>query len=244
MHIGTCGWAYLREKEFEQLIKKPYASKLQAHAQLFSVVEVNSTFYRIPKVTTVQKWWQEASGINKQFQFTVKAYQGITHLGPFGKAARSQFHQIQEVSEELRASLILFQTPSSFRLTLANVKKIKAFFSEVERGKFVVVWEPRGAWLDNPQMITDVCEECDLIHCVDPFRHQSLSFGKTKIAYFRLHGFGKPSMYHYNFSAKELNELCSAVDSLPHTLQAAYVFFNNVYCYHNAVSFSKLVRGR
>jgi len=240
IYIGCCGWSYLRPKEFQTVLTKSYSSVLQAYAQLYGVVEVNSTFYRIPKLSTAQKWRQEASAINRSFQFTVKAYQGITHIDRFGKKSRVQFESVKEVAAALNASVVLFQSPASFHPTGVNMKRMKAFFSDVERGGFILAWESRGKWLDNPHALAEVCEECDLIHCVDPFRNQALSFSKSNIAYCRLHGFGKPSMYRYNFSEGELRDLRSLVQSMSQARRAIYVFFNNEFCYQNAISFSKL----
>jgi len=83
VHIGCCGWSYLEEREFAAQIKRKYSTKLQAYAQLFDAVEINSTFYRLPRVSTAQKWRDEAGAVNSKFEFTVKAYQGITHIHRF-----------------------------------------------------------------------------------------------------------------------------------------------------------------
>ncbi|HIC91498.1 MAG TPA: DUF72 domain-containing protein, partial [Syntrophaceae bacterium] len=44
--------------------------------QQFKVVEIQQTFYQIPRVSTVQKWREEAP---PDFEFTLKAWQLITH---------------------------------------------------------------------------------------------------------------------------------------------------------------------
>ncbi len=84
--VGCCGWGYLREKEFSKFLKQKYTSKLQAYAQLFRSVEVNSTFYRIPKLATAEKWRKEADEVNPKFEFTAKASQIITHIDRFGSS--------------------------------------------------------------------------------------------------------------------------------------------------------------
>jgi uncharacterized protein YecE (DUF72 family) len=221
-----------------------YASTLEAYAQLYDTVEVNSTFYRIPRITTAQKWCREASSACERFHFTVKAYQGITHRDRFGEHSRAYFEGVREVAEALSASVILFQSPASFQPTADNIRKLKSFFLGVERGRFAFAWEPRGAWLENPPALLDACEECDLIHCVDPFRHQPLSAGSASVAYFRLHGFGTPSMYRYDFSVAELGELRSMVRLLSESVRKVYIFFNNVACYQNALSFIALMNAR
>jgi uncharacterized protein YecE (DUF72 family) len=116
------------------------------------------------------------------------------------------------------------------------------FFSNLERGNHAFAWEPRGKWTASKQAIADVCELCDLIHCVDPLRDHPVHFGRSRIAYFRLHGFGKPSMYHYTFSAGEMKDICALVHSLPDTLSRTYVFFNNVTCYGDALKFAGLMQ--
>jgi uncharacterized protein YecE (DUF72 family) len=82
--VGCCGWGYLREEDFSAQILRKFRSKLQAYVQLFRSVEVNSTFYRIPKLETAEKWRSEADEMNKQFEFSVKASKIITHIDRFG----------------------------------------------------------------------------------------------------------------------------------------------------------------
>jgi uncharacterized protein YecE (DUF72 family) len=229
------------EREFSGRIKHKYSSKLQGYVQLFNAVEINSTFYRIPQLSTVQKWRREADALNLKFEFTVKAYQGITHLHRFSAESVPLFNQVKEICLALRASVLLFQSPASFRPTDVYVKAMRSFFEEVERDDLVLVWEPRGKWYDDPSLIAEICDECGLVHCVDPFRNDALAFGEAKIGYFRLHGFGRPSMYHYDFSEEELHRLHSTLRSLRESLRHIYVFFNNVSCYRNGLEFMELL---
>jgi uncharacterized protein YecE (DUF72 family) len=242
LHIGCCGWSYLNERDFDALYTKPHTSKLQAYAELFSVVEINSTFYRLPRLSTAEKWRKEADAINPAFEFTVKAYQGITHLRRFrGKESLGYFEQLHEICAALRTRVVLFQTPASFKPTEANIGAMRAFFEKVERGKLICVWEPRGAWYEEPPRIAEVCKVCNLVHCVDPFRNDPVL--ARRIAYFRLHGFGKPSMYRYTFSTAELRKLSAQIATLPGAVREAYVFFNNVDCYRNGREFAEIAGG-
>lgn len=241
IRIGNCGWSYLIEEHYSHRLTKEYSSKLQAYSQLYSVVEINSTYYAIPRPTTVQKWRRESSQINPKFEFTVKAYQGITHRNRFGKKSIPFFEKMKEVTAAVESKILLFQSPASFHPTSASIAKMRNFFNEIDRDGLVCVWEPRGKWYDDSSRIVDVCEELELVHCVDPFRNEPLVFGKEKIAYFRLHGFGKPSMYHYNFSQEELSWLRSVVLELSSKLMHIYVFFNNMYCYENAKTFETML---
>ena len=85
---------------------------------------------------------------------------------------------------------------------------MKSFFKNIKRESLQCVWEPRGNWYNEPGLIAEVCEECRLIHCVDPFRNQPLAFGEQGVArHGGLHGFGKPGMYRHSFSDEELQRL-------------------------------------
>ena len=158
LYIVCYGWSYFRPKQLDRTLTKPYGSTLQAYAQLFNSVEINSTFYNIPRLTTAQKWLQESSAMRSPFEFTVKAYQGITHTDRFGHKSRSYFESVVLIAEALKASVILFQSPPSFHPTPSNIRKLSSFFSTVDRRSFKLSWEPRGKWYDSPQVVAEVCE--------------------------------------------------------------------------------------
>ncbi len=52
------------------------ASRLQYYASLFSSLEVNSSFYKIPKAATVEKWRES---VPSHFRFTFKVPKAVTH---------------------------------------------------------------------------------------------------------------------------------------------------------------------
>ncbi len=236
VHIGCCGWSYMKKRDFAELLSRPSRSILQAYAQLFETVEINSTFYRIPRVATASKWREESTEIRPDFHFTLKAFKGITHLHRFGTGSQPLFALVADVCTALSARIVLFQTPESFLPSPENVRKLKLFFGSIKPGGLSLVWEPRGKW--EQEAIAGLCQELHLVHGVDPLRNAPLAYGKEGIAYFRIHGFGVPSMYRYDFSEKELEQLHSRIVALPDTVRDVYVFFNNVFCYENARRFA------
>ena len=52
------------------------ASRLTFYASQFSSVEVNATFYKLPKRITMEKWGQS---VPEDFRFTFKVPKGVTH---------------------------------------------------------------------------------------------------------------------------------------------------------------------
>lgn len=245
MKLGTCGWGFLRAKDyFGENWKEKFSSVLQAYAKLFSCVEINSTFYRVPRLTTPIKWRKEVDEVNKKFEFTVKMSKIVTHLHKFaGEECLKIYKTYEEICYNLGAKVLLLQTAAGFKPTSANIKNFRLFLKKA-RPKIQLVWEPRGVWYDMPSQIEEICEEFNVIHGVDPFRDEPLYFAKDKIAYFRLHGFGKPSMYNYVFSDRELKELIRIIDNLKlkKKIKTFYVFFNNMSMYEDALRFAKLLK--
>ena len=222
-----------------------------AYVKSFGVVEVQQTFYDPPPTATLERWRAQAPDT---FEFTMKAWQVITHAGtsrtyrrlrrPFADAQRDEaggFRQNETVraawretadcARLLRANAILFQCPASFRATVENIAAMRAFFCTVERLDGVrYLWEPRGQWPEA--VVHDLCRELRLTHVVDPFRNPSVTPEDT---YWRLHGNGS---HDATYSDLELLQL---LQWLPPQGER-YVMFNNIPRVHDAKRFLDLAR--
>ena len=229
MKVGCCGWSYLDAKAyFGDRWKERFESKLAAYASLFELVEINSTFYRIPKEKTAERWRNE---VPKEFEFTVKCSQIVSHKDRFRtNVSLEAFNQTKRIAEILNARIILIQCPPSWHINDENERLFRRFMESIDwNGK--IAWEYRGK--ENKERVKELCKEFSLIHCVDPLRERSLSKG---IGYYRLHGFGKPSMYNYRFSDEELERIRRNVR------KKSYVLFNNIYCYEDALRFMRMIQ--
>jgi uncharacterized protein YecE (DUF72 family) len=232
--IGTCG----------------FRTNKTEYAELLSAVEVQQTFYQPTQISTLQRW-REA--VPPEFEFTVKAWQLITHEGksPTYKrlkkiltdAEREEAGRFQPTAivkeawettlacaKVLQAKTILFQCPASFKPFEENIANLEQFFSGIERGNFNFVWEPRGGWDEN--IIKRICEKHDLWHVVDPFAAKTVTPEKC---YYRLHGRGG---WRYEYEADELEDLTAI---LPKN-KPAYVFFNNIRMTEDAIKFQEMFK--
>ena len=79
MHVraGTSGWSYKEWKGPFYPEKLAAKDMLRFYAGRFSTVEVNNTFYRMPKVEVLDGW---AAEVPDGFAFVLKASQRITHF--------------------------------------------------------------------------------------------------------------------------------------------------------------------
>ncbi|MBO3769929.1 MAG: DUF72 domain-containing protein [Thermoproteota archaeon] len=207
----------------------------------FSLVELQSTFYKLPMLKTAEKWRKQAPD---DFEFTLKAWQGVTHppesptwkrsglskgeLKDYGNFNPSRkvfeaWDKTLEIAKKLSAKIVVFQTPPSFGPSPKNIDNMKKFFKEIDRGGLLLAWEPRGEWLDKKNITKSLLEKLELIHVVDPFWDQPLTTG---VYYFRLHGLGKRYNYSYEYSLDDLKKLISIIRGL-RDAEEVYVLFNN-----------------
>ena len=77
IRIGTSGWYYDHWKERFYPPDLPRSRWLEYYAEHFNTVEINNTFYHLPKEQTVQRWYELAP---KGFLYAVKASRYITHI--------------------------------------------------------------------------------------------------------------------------------------------------------------------
>jgi uncharacterized protein YecE (DUF72 family) len=232
--IGCCGFAGSRKDYFRQL----------------KLVEVQQSFYKMPRLETAQRWRQEAPA---GFEFTVKAWQLITHppasptyrkagikvlsgaegrYGFFrpGDEVYQAWEETRRFAQALEASVILFQCPPGFKETEENVANMRRFFNSVKDAGYLMAWEPRGRW--NELTIRTLCSELGLIHCVDPMEKEPL-YGE--IQYFRLHGGPR---YRHRYTEAELEYLKDMLGK-----RESYVLFNNLNMHYDALAFDHLLRG-
>ncbi|MCL0053348.1 hypothetical protein M1M86_02555 [Dehalococcoidales bacterium] len=115
----------------------------------------------------------------------------------------------------------------SLLLSSENIDNMEKFFQSLARDDFLFAWEPRRQW--DKQIITSLCHQLELIHCVDPLEQAPL-YGTTN--YFRLHG--GPG-YRHSYSNQELEYLRQMTAN-----KESYVLFNNITMYDDALRFTNL----
>ncbi len=239
LKVGCCGWSYLRGEDVgETEWRARYPHKLALYAAHFELVEVNSTFYRLPKPSTAEKWRELVDSVDPDFEFTVKAYRGLTHEARFrGQAAREGFAGTLGIARALRARVVLIQTPASFGPTPDNIAALEEFLGGFGGHGFTLVWEPRGRWEAERELVERICRKYDLVHCADPFK--STPVLTAPLTYLRLHG-APPGerMYRYTYTDDDLRWLASEIRKLG--VEEVYLLFNNITMYRDALRFRKI----
>ncbi len=106
LYIGSMGWSYDYWDIYPE--NAPKRNYLEIYSESFNSVEINSSFYRIPSSSTVEKWAEQTP---KGFKFSTKFPRSITHVKDlnFGSGRFEAFMKnINNLGSKLGPFLIQF----------------------------------------------------------------------------------------------------------------------------------------
>jgi uncharacterized protein YecE (DUF72 family) len=144
VRAGTSGWAYDEWRGSFYPQDLPKDGMLAFYASVLPAVEVNNTFYRMPKKTVVAGWRAQAP---RGFGFVLKASRRITHMQRLRDAAdpvRFLFSVAGELGEALGP--VLFQLPPVLRKDAALLRD---FLSVVPAGRRIALEFRHASWFDD-----------------------------------------------------------------------------------------------
>lgn len=145
LHVGTSGWSYPEWKGSFYPEEMKTDAMLPFYAERFDSVEVNNTFYRLPRREVLEGWGgQVPSG----FSFVIKASQRITHKAKLGADAAAPLAYLLDACGELgnRLGPILFQTPPWLK---KDVALLQGFLSLVPPGRKAAFEFRSPTWFDD-----------------------------------------------------------------------------------------------
>jgi uncharacterized protein YecE (DUF72 family) len=240
--IGTAGWSY---PDWIGTVYPRHTrgrfDPLEYLSSYFNLVEINSTFYRLPSRTTCKSWTERASG-NPDFLFTVKAHRDMTHskqaLDPNAVSAFQK--ALDPVFESGKLGFVLLQFPWSFKYTQPARHRIRSLAGSLN--PFPLALEVRhGTWADREAL--SFVGELGLALCgIDqPQIGNSLTpktfLASSNGAYFRLHGrnarewfnpkTNRDLRYDYLYSDGELNTWVSRIKETIENDIGVFAVLNN-----------------
>jgi len=111
--IGTSGWNY---KHWLEVFYPPGLKQkdwFTYYAQHFATVELNNTFYRLPKKSTFEGWRQKAP---EEFLYAVKGNRFITHIKKLASPQETLRPFVENVvALEEKLGPVLFQFPPGWK---------------------------------------------------------------------------------------------------------------------------------
>jgi uncharacterized protein YecE (DUF72 family) len=138
VHIGCQGWNYddwVTEAGGATLFY-PHGTRssemLEVYARAFETVEVDSTFYAIPPVTTFENWMKRTPD---PFTFSLKLPQEITHERALRSGSIELLEAFCDRARTLKEKLasVLIQLPPQFELTPENGRALRGLVPRLPR---------------------------------------------------------------------------------------------------------------
>ena len=143
MLAGTSGYSYKEWVGPFYPEKTPASAMLRLYAERLPTVEINNTFYRMPKESLLEGWAREVPGT---FAFTLKAPQRITHFKRLKEVAAdvAAFTQRAAVLGD-RLGMLLFQLPPFLKKDLPRLRDLLGALA----GQRVALEFRHDSWQDD-----------------------------------------------------------------------------------------------
>jgi uncharacterized protein YecE (DUF72 family) len=134
LYVGTSGYSYKEWKGHFYPEDLPANQMLGFYAERFRSVEINNTFYRMPKASVLEAWAKE---VPADFKFVLKASQQITHKKRL-KDAGDSLAYLLKVAAALKERLgpLLFQLPPYLKKDAPRLHEFLALLPRERRAAF------------------------------------------------------------------------------------------------------------
>ena len=219
MHrIGCSGWNYRDWRGAFYPDGLPARRWLEAYAEHFDTVEVNTTFYRLPARTAVARWVQQTPD---GFGFAVKASRYLTHIRRLRDVADGMARlaeRIEPLVEADRLLATLWQLPANFH---RDDERLAAALDEMPPGRHA--FEPRHpSWFADD--VSHLLRERDVAFVVADDARAELPAAPVTASWHYLR-------FHYGHRGRRGNYGPSELDAWARRIRAlrgdVLAYFNN-----------------
>jgi uncharacterized protein YecE (DUF72 family) len=236
IRIGTSGWSYPHWRGIYYPDDLPGGHELAYYVGQFGSVEINSTFYRLPARSTLERWRERAPD---DFVFAVKASRYITHMKKLRdpKPGTSRFlERIDVLGRKLGP--LLFQLPPKWRF---NEERLAGFLESLPAGRRYAFEFRDRSWLEKPCFA--LLERHGAALCVyDLAGYTSPTVITADFAYVRLHGPG--AAYEGCYDKRTLSGWARAFSAWSSKGLDVYCYFDNdqaAYAARNALTLKAML---
>ncbi len=242
LHVGTSGWSYGEwDQAFYPKEVRSTQARLSFYAQHFYTVEVNYSFYHLPKQETYQKW---ADVVPPEFIFSVKASRFITHIQKLRgvKESWSKFIANAWVLKN-RLGPILFQLSPSFKSDHRKLSRFLGLLRKDTAHPVCPVFEFR-----HPSWFTEttyaILREAEASLCIShSSRYPCVEVATANLVYYRFHG--PEDLFASRYSDTQLWAWARKIKPLLKSGHSIYIYFNNTlngYAVENAKTLYKFIQ--
>lgn len=218
--IGCSGFNYRHWRGTFYPEKLPQKRWFEHYWNIFSTVELNVTFYRLPQPATFAKWRQETPG---SFTFAIKGSRFITHVKRLADS-EDAVHRFFDAALNLQDKLkvVLWQFPPGFQ---ASADRLHEFLRLLRQYPVRQTFEFRHhSWM-SPETV-ELCREHGASICMADWPEFLMDTPQTSdFVYMRRHGHDRS--YTGNYSTDELAGDAARIKSFRDKGVDVFIYFNN-----------------
>ena len=205
---------------------------LAHYVQNFDTVELNNTFYHLPKTPSLEAWRDSTP---ENFCFAVKGSRFLTHMKKL-KDPEQGLGRFFEAVTVLGPKLgpVLFQLPPNWTL---DQDRFRMFLSCLPRGLHYAFEFRNPTWNVTP--VYDLLTRYNMAYCIFHLAgFQSPMEITADLTYVRLHGPG--GKYQGSYNADDLSKWAKRIRDWRRKLKTIYVYFDNDQAGYAAVNAAEL----
>jgi uncharacterized protein YecE (DUF72 family) len=237
VRIGCSGWNYPHWRDRVYPKGLPAREWLRHYAELFDTVEVNTTFYRLPRRESVASWVRESS---PEFLFAVKASRYLTHMKrllDINPGVARFYERIEPLVDSPKLGPVLWQLPENFH---RDVERLASALAQLPSGRHAFEFRHASWFCEEVYALLRARRVALVIgdHPERPFQAHELT---TDWTFIRFH-YGRRGRGG-NYSKRELEEWAARIGDW-HEGADVYAYFNNdwnAYAVRNALLLRKLI---
>lgn len=194
--------------------------RLTYYASLFNSIEINSSFYKVPKGSTIAKW---ATEVPDNFRFTFKLWQDITHVKAldFKPDDVLRFMEVIDHAGDKKGSLLIQFPPS---LTIDHFAKAEALLQLIEGWQVALEFRHNSWYISETFELADEYNATVVLHDIPRSKNTQLN-KKAPFVYLRFHG--PAGDYKGGYSDVQLAAHAAQVKEWEQENKDVYVYFNN-----------------
>ena len=220
VRVGCSGWNYADWRERVYPKGLPPAKWLEHYATLFDTVEVNNTFYRLPRVEAVARWVEQSP---PGFVFAVKASRYLTHvkrLRELGDGVERFYAHIEPLARSPKMGPVLWQLPGTFK---RDDERLVAALAALPAGRHCFEFRHESWFADETYELLRRHQAALVIgdHPQRPFQSHELTADWTFVRFHYGHR-GRNG----NYSDSELEEWAARIADWRGRVDV-YAYFNN-----------------
>jgi uncharacterized protein YecE (DUF72 family) len=215
--IGAGGWTYFQV---------PGTDSLEAYSQAFNFIELNSSYYELPPLSSASEWRRR---VPAKFHFAVRCPRIIVdhYALKLLPGSRDLIGRVEEVCKQLEAEVMTVLIGASSPIKESELAtRLDNFLEAFRLENTTVAVEFRG--VRPSEEVFEVMKQSGAIHSVDLSNSQPQY--EAKVVYSRLFGNGEKNIYE--FDDEELREVAKKA-SAP-KFEKSILAFHGVRMYRDA----------